>query len=1177
MLILQILFIFHIIKQRNCLNILEDNIILNNNINDNNLIITPGIIETKYLYKRVTPFTLFFSNNVNYTYDLIINFHSINCLIDINIYNKSNKSDIGKALPNLIGHDKDTFSLRINKKEINNTLINIEPLNNDFFYNYNRTCPLIINSIKISNSFILSANEKEPIYLNFNESFKNLNISYQLKDNTDYSFVALLFSYPENAYFEVTVSDENNKKLKWKTLNISNSDNIFLTTELENIKELLINITYHPKNINSKSQALLKLEIKTDISPPTILEKNYINKGLITSNLEYKHFYFEVFKGEGGEIILHDKRQSGILIGSIIPKESFINKINNPNIYPKFNSTNQGNALNYDKHLLKLYFNFDDTKKCDKGCYILISYYHEKFSTKNNVIVGFEFTLLSRIWDDKEFQSQIINIPLNEYVFGYFEDKSVKEHYYSIYISDEIDGINIQIQGENIKGFYGNDKRKINENLMWYNVYDLNISNYKDIIYINTKNFKNDYISFLMKPEENSFSYYYFRILLLNKTSEMMLPLDSNMGNNCFSSNSQCYFLLKNDYNIFSLNLTIFISNPINYFTIYSMNIDNIYTFNFNYYFERTQNRDYSGFGENENQYINIENDNNSDYVLIIIFINQIIINNILSTFSDAKKEIIPNIYSSKIFKLDYNNKKAHLSLKDNFKIIFCSFYGEGIVNWSDYFKNQLFSQNMLGQYYKIPVKDNITDINFIDKENFVFYIKISNLEVNNRFNLRETLNDFIKNESFPLYYIIYMENRDNEDIDINFKIINLNDKITEKDTKFEIEGAIINRYEYEKIKSKGKQLEHSIKGEYDVCTKLGFLSFPIKNNNKEKILDDDENNIILIKINEISDYININTFIQIFATKRTLDITFPINQYIIQNYDSYVSPTFTINIINKNNITLELHRNSKVVEILDSNFNLKYIKKEKGEIVIYSINTTGFLDNQEYFGINLNLKDISKSYEKYMLIYNYDQEEKEEKEEYEFNTHNKTKQRINNSILFEFEFDNIKILGNNLNDNNITFIVYSYLYLNDDIDEEKFNILNSLIPNSIQPISESKVIVDSKAKKYKIIFNDTLNDEEEHNFIIQIKVFINKNNDYFYNKYLFYTFKEKLKKKRNINYLAIIFIAMIIIIIVILVLIFVIYNKMKKKNLNLQAIIDTSFQEDEKKKEEEEANYSYI
>ena len=137
---------------------------------------------------------------------------------------------------------------------------------------------------------------------------------------------------------------------------------------------------------------------------------------------------------------------------------------------------------------------------------------------------------------------------------------------------------------------------------------------------------------------------------------------------------------------------------------------------------------------------------------------------------------------------------------------------------------------------------------------------------------------------------------------------------------------------------------------------------------------------------------------------------------------------------------------------------------------------------------------------------------------------------------------------------------------------------LNSLIPNSIQPFSESKVIVDSKDKNFKIIFNDILKDKEEHHFIIQIKVFINKNNDYFYNKYLFYTFKEKLKKEININYIAVIFIIMIFIIIVIVVLIFVIYYKMKRKNLNLQAILDTSFKENEnKKEEEEEVKYSYI
>ena len=1170
MLIFQILFIFHIIKQQNCLNNLEDNIIPNTNRDYNNLKITPGIIETKYLYKRASPFTFFFSNETNYTYDLLINFYSINCIIDININNKSNMNDIGKVLPNLIGHDKDTFSLRINKNEIKNTLINIEPLNNDFYYNYNynRTCPLVINSIIIDKSFNLNINGKEPIYLYFNESFNNLILTYELKNFTQNSYVALLFSYQENAYFEVTVSDENKNKLKWKALNISNSNNIFLTKELQNIKKLFINITYHIKNLNSnKSQDLLKLEIKTDKSPPIILEKNYINKELITSNLEYKHLYYEVFKGEGGEIILHDKRQSGILIGSIIQKESIKDSISNPDIYPKFNSKNQGNPLNYDKYSLKLYFNFNDTKECDKGCYILISYYNEKFATKNNVIIGFEFTLLLRIWDDREFQSQIINIPLNEYAFGFFEDKSVKEHYYSIYISDEIDGISMQIQGENIKGFYGYDKRKINENLIWYNVYDLNISNYKNIIYINTKNFKNNYISFLMKPNGDSFSYYYFRILL-NKTNEMILPLDSNMGNNCISANNHCYFLLKNDYNIFSLNLTIFISNPINYFSVYTMNIDNIYTFDFNYYIDCAIHYDYSDFNDSENHYINFENDNNIDYVFLIIYINQIITNNILSAFYDVKKEINPNIYSSKLYILDNYDKYAHLSLKDNFKVKFCSFYGQGIVNWGDYFKNQLFSQNMIGQYYKIPVKDNITDITFKDEGDFIFYIKIINLEVNKRFHLGENLNDFIKNENFPLYYILNIEKRDNEDIDINFKIINLNDNITEKDTKFELEGAITNRYEYEKIKNKGKQLEHSIKGEYDVCTKLGFLSFPIKNNNKKKIIDDEENNIVLIKISGIKEYSNINTFIQILATKRTLEIIVPINQYIIQNYDSNISPSFTIDIIKKNDITLEFHRNSKVVEIK----NLNDIYDEKDEIVIYSIKDTDEYDISVNFGILL--KNISKTYEKYMLKYNYEQEEKEE---YEFKPYKKKIERIYNSILFEF--DNIKILGNNnINDNNITFIVYSYIYLNDDFNETLFNILNSLIPNSIQPFSESKVIVDSKDKNFKIIFNDILKDKEEHHFIIQIKVFINKNNDYFYNKYLFYTFKEKLKKEININYIAVIFIIMIFIIIVIVVLIFVIYYKMKRKNLNLQAILDTSFKENEnKKEEEEEVKYSYI
>ena len=500
---------------------------------------------------------------------------------------------------------------------------------------------------------------------------------------------------------------------------------------------------------------------------------------------------------------------------------------------------------------------------------------------------------------------------------------------------------------------YGKNKRKINENLKWYNVEYLNISKFKDIISISTKEFKNDYISFLIKQKKDQFSFYYFRILL-KKSKELILPLDSNIRNNCNLIKNHCFFLLKNDYNIFSLSLTIFTSEKNKYFSIYSKDIDNLYTFDFNYYIEMSQSFNYSYFLNRDNNYINIENDNNKEYVFLSIFIEEGIINNILSTFYDVKKEISPNIYSSKIYKLDNNEKSVHLSLKNNFKISFCSFYGEGRVNWNDYFQDQIFSQNMLGKYYEIPIKDNNTDINFQDEENFIIYIKLRNIGGDKRFSLGKTLNDFIKNENFPLYYFFYLEKRDNEDIDINFKIINLNDEIEGNDTKFEIEGDLINMYEYEQIKSKGKQFSNSIKGDYDVSTKIGFLNFPFKVINKTRN-HDDQKNIILIKISGISDYNNTDIFIQIFAIKKTFNITIPTNQYIIKTYEpNRESPEFKINYNSGNIIIIELHRNSKDIGISSSNIN--GIKNENNGIIEYSLNTNE-LNAFDQININLDLK----------------------------------------------------------------------------------------------------------------------------------------------------------------------------------------------------------------------------
>ena len=51
-----------------------------------------------------------------------------------------------------------------------------------------------------------------------------------------------------------------------------------------------------------------------------LLEKDALNLGFLTTKSIYQYYYAEVFKGEEGELILHNKRFYGELYGRIIKK-----------------------------------------------------------------------------------------------------------------------------------------------------------------------------------------------------------------------------------------------------------------------------------------------------------------------------------------------------------------------------------------------------------------------------------------------------------------------------------------------------------------------------------------------------------------------------------------------------------------------------------------------------------------------------------------------------------------------------------------------------------------------------------------------------------------------------------------------------------------------------------------
>ena len=169
-------------------------------------------------------------------------------------------------------------------------------------------------------------------------------------------------------------------------------------------------------------------------------------------NTHYHYYYMEVFRGEEGEIMLHNKIHNGYLSHEIIEKNITDEKeiLENLNKYfPQYDDKEDLLFNKYNDYSKKLNFSSYETEICENGCYLLITYYSPEINLAN--IDGIEYTLLARIWDEDEFKSQIINIPLNEYIFGAIEPSfySINAHYYSIFIPED-NNIIFEFQGKNI-------------------------------------------------------------------------------------------------------------------------------------------------------------------------------------------------------------------------------------------------------------------------------------------------------------------------------------------------------------------------------------------------------------------------------------------------------------------------------------------------------------------------------------------------------------------------------------------------------------------------------------------------------------------------------------------------------------------------------------------------------
>jgi len=354
-----------------------------------------------------------------------------------------------------------------------------------------------------------------------------------------------------------------------------------LISNIENI-----NILLTLKEEDKESNVIIK--VIGDNSKLNYLQRNFLNLEFILSEEEIHYYYMEVYNNEEGEIMLHDKKKNGKLASKIFNEDRFPNKNDFKIISNDFDDE-------YDIYSQKLSFNTSECKNINNKCYLLITYFGP-FNLSN--ITGTEYTLLPRIWDKFEFSPQIVNIPLNEYVFGNFDEKSVNHHYYTVFIPED-SNITLEIHGYEIIAYAINGIKKINAISKKNNIYEIKYKSTRGQIIIlkkenfNLKSFKNQYISFSLFREDiklNNISYYYFRVLQPDSINNVVIyPLDSNFENLCKPDviSKSCYFLLKNDYNELSQHQRLYdlYDNVENFFYViigknnsndyYSINLNN--------------------------------------------------------------------------------------------------------------------------------------------------------------------------------------------------------------------------------------------------------------------------------------------------------------------------------------------------------------------------------------------------------------------------------------------------------------------------------------------------------------------------------------------------------------------------------------------------------------------------
>ena len=634
------------------------------------------------------------------------------------------------------------------------------------------------------------------------------------------------------------------------------------------------------------------------------------------------------------------------------------------------------------------------------------------------------------------------------------------------------------------------------------NFTEISVNNTKKAIIMKRTDIKGDHLSFTFSYDEYiniMSSYYYFRVIFLNKDDKYLL-IDSNLGNLClpeYNSTTEyyyCYLKLKNDYNVLNSDTNFAISTEI-------IDLDGK---------EIISKSTYFTYVYDENDTIN----NNVDYILFTFEYKNNDTKSIISSFCDKINSIYPHIYSGQMFYLNNSNKIYNLKFNEDYFLKYQFLYGEtGIINYHLFneFENINITQNFKGRPMTIPLERHLSNFSFsTDNTIHIFYAQLINYKLvkgAEEVKLKEPLTQLLKNFNFPLYYYYNLKNKTYINIDINIKFQKY--MTLEKSAKYSINGYLINKtILLKKLKEDNVQLSNPINGSYSDTFGIGLLQIK-KYFNRDN--DNDKDYYLLIEIKNLDktdSFTNTLSIVEISLKEyddnyKDTEYLLPLNKYIIDSLDESRDV---------NNYCILKTRDEKIPIFIEisSEYDDIDIEFEDGKHNNdnKNINEKGFKIykiNEEVYGkINFKVKNINNRKIKYLIKYSY-------YEKALFNFENKINPVIVNPTKdianYNLNFNIIKVETSSelLKQKGTNFFITGILYTtNGTSDSDSNYILNKKNSNFVDKTNITYKFNQNENKEWTLKFKN-LKRSKDYIYDLQLQIYAIHLDNFLNEEYLLY------------------------------------------------------------------------